>query len=109
MTSNPDADAPPAGPLGVVVVADFTRVLAGTLASMTLADLDARVIMIERPEDGDDTREWGPPYSATGSTCFESVNRNTESVCLSLADPADIVRATTLIARSDVVVVVENF
>ena len=106
MTSNSDA-ATPAGPLSGVVVADFTRVLAGPLATMTLADLGARVIKVERPERGDDTREWGPPYSATGSTYFESVNRNKESVCLNLADPADIVRATTLISRSDVVV--ENF
>ena len=107
MASSPDAAMTPAGPLSGIVVADFTRVLAGPLATMTLADLGARVIKVERPEHGDDTREWGPPYSATGSTYFESVNRNKESVCLDLADTADIARATTLIARSDVVV--ENF
>ena len=106
MTTNASA-APATGPLSGVVVADFSRVLAGPLATMTLADLGARVIKVERPERGDDTRTWGPPYSATGSTYFESVNRNKESVCLDLAQPADIARAANLIARSDVVV--ENF
>lgn len=106
MTANARAAAA-TGPLSGIVVADFSRVLAGPLATMTLADLGARVIKVERPERGDDTRAWGPPYSATGSTYFESVNRNKESVCLNLADPADIARAATLIARSDVVV--ENF
>lgn len=106
MTTNASA-APATGPLSGIVVADFSRVLAGPLATMTLADLGARVIKVERPERGDDTRAWGPPYSATGSTYFESVNRNKESVCLNLAEPADIARAATLIARSDVVV--ENF
>lgn len=97
----------PGGPLGGIVVADFSRVLAGPLATMTLADLGARVIKVERPGDGDDTRTWGPPFSATGSTYFESVNRNKESVCLDLADPGDLDVARRLIARADVVV--ENF
>lgn len=97
----------PDSPLGGIVVADFSRVLAGPLATMTLADLGARVIKVERPGDGDDTRTWGPPFSATGSTYFESVNRNKESVCLDLADPGDLDVARRLIARADVVV--ENF
>jgi crotonobetainyl-CoA:carnitine CoA-transferase CaiB-like acyl-CoA transferase len=105
MTANATAAAQPVGPLSDIVVADFTRVLAGPLATMTLADLGARVIKVERPDRGDETRAWGPPYSATGSTYFESVNRNKESVCLS--DPVDIARAAALITRSDVVV--ENF
>uniref|UniRef100_UPI00286C9DB6 CaiB/BaiF CoA transferase family protein n=1 Tax=Salinibacterium sp. TaxID=1915057 RepID=UPI00286C9DB6 len=75
--------------------------------TMMLADLGARVIKVERPVTGDDTRSWGPPHSATGSTYFDSVNRNKESVCLDLADPADRDLARTLIARADVVV--ENF
>jgi len=54
---------------------------------MTLADLGARVIKVERPGTGDDTRTWGPPFSATGATYFESVNRNKESVCLDFTDP----------------------
>ena len=94
-------------PLAGILVADFSRVLAGPLATMTLADLGARVIKVERPEVGDETRSWGPPFSASGSTYFESVNRNKESVCLDLTDPGDLDLARTLIGRADVVV--ENF
>jgi formyl-CoA transferase len=95
-------------PLDGIVVADFSRVLAGPLATMTLADLGARVIKVERPGTGDDTRAWGPPYAASGiTTYFESANRGKESVTLDLADPADVIRAHELIARSDVVI--ENF
>ena len=93
------ADLPVAhGPLAGILVADFSRILAGPLATMMLADLGARVIKVERPVTGDDTRSWGPPHSATGSTYFDSVNRNKESVCLDLADPADRDLARTLIA-----------
>ncbi len=98
---------PPKGPLSGILVADFSRVLAGPLATMTLADLGARVIKVERPDVGDDTRSWGPPFSATGSTYFESVNRNKESVCLDLTESGDRDLARELIARADVVV--ENF
>ncbi|MDJ0357088.1 CoA transferase [Paenarthrobacter sp. PH39-S1] len=98
---------PSAGPLDGIVVADFSRVLAGPLATMNLADLGARVIKVERPGTGDDTRHWGPPFSATGATYFESVNRNKESVCLDLADPADRKLARSLALRADVIV--ENF
>jgi crotonobetainyl-CoA:carnitine CoA-transferase CaiB-like acyl-CoA transferase len=94
-------------PLGGILVADFSRILAGPLATTTLADLGARVIKVERPGSGDDTRQWGPPYSATGSTYFESVNRNKESVCFDLANPADRALAFELARRADVVV--ENF
>ncbi|KJL29394.1 CaiB/BaiF CoA transferase family protein [Microbacterium oxydans] len=95
-------------PLQGIVVADFSRVLAGPLATMTLADLGARVIKVERPGSGDDTRAWGPPYAESGmTTYFESANRGKESVTLDLADPDDRDRAHELIARSDVVI--ENF
>ena len=97
----------PAGPLSGLLVADFSRVLAGPLATMTLADLGARVIKVERPGTGDDTRSWGPPYSPTGATYFESANRNKESVCLDLADPGDLQLARELALRADVLV--ENF
>jgi crotonobetainyl-CoA:carnitine CoA-transferase CaiB-like acyl-CoA transferase len=97
----------PEAPLAGILVADFSRVLAGPLATMTLADLGARVIKVERPDVGDDTRSWGPPFSATGSTYFESVNRNKESVCLELTDSRDLELARELIDRADVVV--ENF
>lgn len=94
-------------PLEGILVADFSRVLAGPLATMTLADLGARVIKVERPGSGDDTRHWGPPYSATGTTYFDSVNRNKESLCLDLTDPHDRELAIELAVRADVVV--ENF
>jgi crotonobetainyl-CoA:carnitine CoA-transferase CaiB-like acyl-CoA transferase len=96
-----------AGPLEGIVVADFSRVLAGPLATMTLADLGARVIKVEKPGTGDDTRSWGPPFSATGSTYFDSVNRNKESVCLDLAESKDNALARELASRADVVI--ENF
>ncbi|TJY72654.1 CoA transferase [Arthrobacter sp. CAU 1506] len=90
-----------------MLVADFSRVLAGPLATMTLADLGARVIKVERPGTGDDTRSWGPPYSATGATYFESVNRNKESICLDLTASGDRLLARKLALAADVVV--ENF
>lgn len=95
------------GLLDGILVADFSRVLAGPLLTMTLADLGARVVKVERPGSGDDTRAWGPPYSPTGATYFESVNRNKESVTLDLRDPADLELARELARRADVVV--ENF
>ncbi|WP_411734564.1 CaiB/BaiF CoA transferase family protein [Paeniglutamicibacter sp.] len=94
-------------PLEGIIVADFSRVLAGPLCTMTLADMGATVIKVERPGSGDDTRSWGPPFSATGSTYFESVNRNKQSVTLDLTDPADRALARELALRADVLV--ENF
>lgn len=94
-------------PLDGVVVADFSRVLAGPLATSTLADLGARVIKVERPDGGDDTRAWGPPWTPSGAVYFESVNRSKESVALDLRDAADRTTAHRLIDRADVVV--ENF
>ena len=94
-------------PLDGVLVADFSRVLAGPLCTMTLADLGARVIKVERPGTGDDTRQWGPPFSETGPTYYESVNRNKESVCLDLHSDEGRELARELAARADVVV--ENF
>ncbi|HEX6870743.1 MAG TPA: CoA transferase [Micromonosporaceae bacterium] len=97
----------PAGPLSGLVVADFSRVLAGPLATMMLADLGARVIKVERPDGGDDTRSWGPPYHHDLSTYYLALNRNKRSVTLDLKDPADLGRARTLARRADVLV--ENF
>ncbi|WP_427136279.1 CaiB/BaiF CoA transferase family protein [Pseudarthrobacter sp. S9] len=94
-------------PLEGILVADFSRVLAGPLATMTLADLGARVIKVERPGTGDDTRQWAPPSSKTGATYFESVNRNKESITLDLSDPEDLGLARELARRADVLV--ENF
>lgn len=94
-------------PLEGILVADFSRILAGPLATVTLADLGARVIKVERPGTGDDTRGWGPPYSATGATYFEGINRNKESICLDLTDAADLKLARALALKADVLV--ENF
>jgi crotonobetainyl-CoA:carnitine CoA-transferase CaiB-like acyl-CoA transferase len=90
-----------------LLVADFSRVLAGPLATMFLADLGATVIKVERPEVGDDTRHWGPPYIGSMSTYYASVNRNKRSVTLDLSTSADIALAHTLANRADVLV--ENF
>ncbi|MGZ4466420.1 MAG: CaiB/BaiF CoA transferase family protein, partial [Nocardioides sp.] len=94
-------------PLEGILVADFSRVLAGPLATATLADLGARVIKVERPGAGDDTRSWGPPWTANSSSYFESANRSKESVTLDLSSPEDLVLARRLASRADVVV--ENF
>lgn len=92
-------------------VLDFSRVLAGPLATMLLADLGATVTKVERGgpgSHGDDTREWGPPYDATGeATYYQSVNRNKDSLVLDFGDPADLERARALAVTADVVV--ENF
>jgi crotonobetainyl-CoA:carnitine CoA-transferase CaiB-like acyl-CoA transferase len=96
-----------AGPLDGVLVADFSRVLAGPLCTVNLADLGATVVKVERPGAGDDTRSWGPPWSAASSTYFESVNRSKLSVALDLKDPADHALALELATRADVLV--ENY
>lgn len=94
-------------PLHGLVVADFSRVLAGPLATMHLADLGATVVKVERPGVGDDTRAWGPPWTAHSSSYFECVNRSKYSVTLDLAEPRDRDRAVELARRADVMV--ENF
>ncbi len=87
-----------------IVVADFSRVLAGPLAGMMLADLGADVIKIEHPS-GDDTRGWGPPFTPDGTaTYYQSVNRNKRSVVLDLADDDDRALAITLGRRADVII-----
>ncbi len=93
-----------AGPLAGLLVADFSRILAGPYATMLLADLGATVVKVESPQ-GDDTRTWGPPWTQDGvSTYFLSVNRNKRSVVLDLSTPEDQTRALTLVGRADVVV-----
>jgi crotonobetainyl-CoA:carnitine CoA-transferase CaiB-like acyl-CoA transferase len=94
-------------PLDGLIVADFSRVLAGPLCTMALADLGATVVKVERPVAGDDTRTWGPPWSGDSATYFESVNRSKLSVALDLFDPDDRAAATELARRADVLV--ENF
>jgi crotonobetainyl-CoA:carnitine CoA-transferase CaiB-like acyl-CoA transferase len=75
---------------------------------MLLADFGAEVVKVERPEVGDETRSWGPPYDERGeATYFQAVNRNKRNVALDLADPEDLAEIHRLAAESDVVV--ENF
>jgi crotonobetainyl-CoA:carnitine CoA-transferase CaiB-like acyl-CoA transferase len=94
--------------LGRLRILDFSRVLAGPLATMTLADLGAEVTKVERPRSGDDTRAWGPPHDSEGeATYFQAVNRNKRSVALDLRDPDDLAQARRLARESDVLV--ENF
>ena len=96
-----------AGALDGVVVADFSRVLAGPYATMLMADLGAEVIKVERPGTGDDTRAWGPPWHQEQATYFASVNRNKRSLTLDLQSPDGLTAARQLVARADVLV--ENF
>ncbi|GAA1482611.1 CoA transferase [Gordonia sinesedis] len=106
--SEPGDDTAGAAALGGLVIADFSRVLAGPYATMMLADLGAEVVKVERPDSGDDTRAWGPPFGPDGTaTYFAAVNRNKRSVSIDLATPAGQREARELIASADVVV--ENF
>jgi response regulator RpfG family c-di-GMP phosphodiesterase len=73
-----------------ILVADLSRVLAGPLCTMTLGDLGADVVKVERPDGGDDTRHWGPPFVAEGATYYLALNRNKRSVTLDLGDPEDV-------------------
>lgn len=94
-------------PLDGVVVADFSRVLAGPYASMLLGDLGAEVIKVEGPA-GDDTRSWVPPRRPDGvSTYYASINRNKKSIVLDFKDPEDLATAQRLAITADVVI--ENF
>jgi crotonobetainyl-CoA:carnitine CoA-transferase CaiB-like acyl-CoA transferase len=94
-------------PLEGLLVADFSRVLAGPLAAATLADLGAEVIKVERPGVGDDTRHWGPPWTEASSSYFECANRSKKSVELDLSDGDDLRLAKELASRCDVLI--ENF
>ena len=106
--TDPGADpgTDPAGPLSGVVVADFSRVLAGPYATMLLADLGADVIKVESPA-GDDTRHWVPPVRDDVGTYFLAINRNKRSVVLDLAEAGDLAVAHALSARADVMI--QNF
>lgn len=94
-------------PLDGILVADFSRVLAGPLATQLLGDSGARVIKIEEPGRGDETRRWGPPFVGEVSAYFLSVNRNKESVTLNLKSDDGAGVARRLIEKADVVV--DNF
>ena len=110
MTISPDGEpassAARSGPLAGVVIADFSRILAGPYATMLLGDLGAEVIKVEGPS-GDDTRSWKPPVREAVSTYYLGVNRNKRSIALDLKDPEDLSVARSLAARADVLI--ENF
>src|SRR5687768_12239696 len=95
------------GPLTGTTVLDLTRVLSGPYCTMLLADMGARVIKIEQPGRGDDTRGWGPPFVGTESAYFLSINRNKESLTLDLKKPQARPIVDALLDRADVLV--ENF
>ncbi|MEV5738517.1 CoA transferase [Microbispora rosea] len=94
------------GPLSGVLVADFSRVLAGPYATMLLADMGAEVVKVEGPK-GDDTRTWMPPVRGDVSTYYLGVNRGKRSIALDLRDSGDARVARELARRADVLV--ENF
>jgi crotonobetainyl-CoA:carnitine CoA-transferase CaiB-like acyl-CoA transferase len=110
--ANSDPDGGPGdraannGPLAGLLVADFSRVLAGPYCTMLLGDLGAEVIKVEGPA-GDDTRNWVPPVRDGISTYYLAINRNKRSVVLDFRDPDDLAAARELAARADVLV--ENF
>ena len=94
-------------PLHDLLVLDLSRVLSGPYCTMQLADMGARVIKVEQPAGGDETRAWGPPFLGGESAYFLSVNRNKESLTLNLKHPDGASLAARLAARADVLV--ENF
>jgi crotonobetainyl-CoA:carnitine CoA-transferase CaiB-like acyl-CoA transferase len=96
-----------AGALEGLMVADFSRVLAGPLCTMVLGDLGADVVKVERPFGGDETRAWGPPFVGDDAAYFLALNRNKRSVALDLSTADGAGAALALARRSDVLV--ENF
>jgi crotonobetainyl-CoA:carnitine CoA-transferase CaiB-like acyl-CoA transferase len=104
---------PGTGPLGGLVVVDLTRALAGPHATMMFGDLGARVIKVEAPSGGDDSRGWGPPFvtpqdgGEPQSTYFLSTNRDKESIVLDLKSAEGLATLTDLLRRADVAC--ENF
>ncbi|MDP2055038.1 MAG: CaiB/BaiF CoA-transferase family protein [Acidobacteriota bacterium] len=95
------------GPLAGFTVLDLTRVLSGPYCTMVLGDLGARIIKVEQPGKGDDTRAWGPPFIGAESAYFLSINRNKESVTLDYKPAAGRAVLEKLVAQADVLV--ENF
>ena len=108
MQSSPGSAPGPGGaPLAGVRVADLSRVLAGPYCTMVLADLGADVVKVERPEGGDETRSWGPPFAGGEAAYYLSVNRGKRSCALDLSQPEGRALALELCAGADVVI--ENF
>ena len=97
----PPVTGRPRPPLDGLLVADFSRVLAGPYATMLLADLGADVVKVEGP-GGDDTRHWVPPRRGDDGTYYLAINRNKRSIALDLKDPADQAVGQELARRADV-------
>jgi crotonobetainyl-CoA:carnitine CoA-transferase CaiB-like acyl-CoA transferase len=95
------------GALRDLLVLDLTRILSGPFATMTLADLGADVVKVEQPGQGDDTRQWGPPFQGDEAAYFLSVNRNKRSLAVDLKSPAGLAAVRRLALTADVLV--ENF
>lgn len=95
------------GPLSGVRIIDLTRILAGPFAAMLLSDLGAEIIKVERPNKGDETRSWGPPFLGSESCYFLSVNRNKKSIAVDLKHPKGASLLQDLAKCSDVLI--ENF
>ena len=100
------AETSASGPLAGLLVADFSRILAGPYATMLLADLGAEVIKVEGPR-GDDTRSWQPPVHDGVATYYLGINRNKRSVVLDFGDEEDATLARELAGRADIMI--ENF
>ena len=94
-------------PLSGLTILDLSRVLSGPYCTMLAADMGARVIKIEHPERGDDTRAWGPPFVGGESAYYLSINRNKESVAVDFKSDAGRAILDALVSRADVLV--ENF
>lgn len=97
----------PGSALQDLLVLDLTRILSGPFATMTLADLGADVIKIEQPGQGDDTRQWGPPFQGEEAAYFLAVNRNKRSLAVDLKSPEGLAAVRRLAIKADVLV--ENF
>ena len=94
-------------PLRGVRVVDLSRVLAGPYCTMVLADLGADVVKVERPQGGDETRSWGPPFAGGEAAYYLSVNRGKRSCAIDLSQPEGAELALELCAGADAVI--ENF
>ncbi len=91
------------GPLAGMLVADFSRILAGPYATMLLADMGAEVVKVEGPA-GDDTRTWKPPVREDESTYYLGINRGKRSIALDLRTQEDAAVARELARRADIVI-----
>jgi crotonobetainyl-CoA:carnitine CoA-transferase CaiB-like acyl-CoA transferase len=108
--ANPEDPIPTrsiAAPLSGVTVVDLSRILAGPLCTMVLADLGADVVKVERPDGGDDTRHWGPPFAGDDAAYFLSINRNKRSVTADLGSREGVDLVDRLVSTADVLI--ENF